>query len=110
MDPHPWPMAEIADPDIMAPVEESWRDLGVQLHADTAVEALSGTGKVQAVQTSRGELPADMVVLATKKLPDATLARQAGIKTGATGGVMVDARMVTSVPGVYSAGDCVRAA
>jgi NADH oxidase (H2O2-forming) len=107
VDPHPWPMAEIADPDIMASVEESWRDLGVQLHADTAVEALSGAGKVQAVQTSRGELPAGLVVLATKKLPDTTLARQAGIKTGATGGVMVDARMVTSVPGVYSAGDCV---
>jgi len=29
VDPHPWAMAEIADPDIMAPVEESWRELGV---------------------------------------------------------------------------------
>ena len=107
VDPRPWPMAEIADPDITAPVEESWRELGVNVHTDTAIEALSGAGKVRAVQTSRGELPADMVVLGTKKLPDATLARQAGIKTGATGGVMVDARMVTSAPGVYSAGDCV---
>ena len=59
------------------------------------------------MQTSQGEFPADMVVMGTKKLPDATLAQQAGIKTGTTGGVMVDARMATSVPGVYSAGDCV---
>ena len=107
VDPHPWPMAEIADPDIMAPVEESWRELGVKVHLNTAIQALSGAGKVQAVQTSQGEFPADMVVIGTKKLPNASLAGQAGIKTGSTGGIIVDPRMATSAPGVYAAGDCV---
>lgn len=102
----PRPLAEIADPDIMAPAEESWREAGVQVHAGTAIEALSGTGTVQAVQTSQGELPAGLVVLGTRSLPDAALARQAGIKTGAAGGILVDARMATSAPGVYAAGDC----
>jgi NADH oxidase (H2O2-forming) len=107
VDPHPWPMAEIADPDIMAPVEESWRELGVKVHLNTAIQALSGPGKVRAVQTSQGEFPADMVVMGTKKLPNASLAAQAGIKTGSTGGIIVDPRMATSAPGVYAAGDCV---
>ena len=40
VDPHPWAMAEIADPDIMAPVEESWRELGVHLHFNTTLKAL----------------------------------------------------------------------
>ena len=43
------PMAEIADPDIMAPVEESWRELGVHVHLNTAIKALPGTERVQAV-------------------------------------------------------------
>ena len=107
VDPHPWPMAEIADPDIMAPVEESWRELGVKVHLNTAIEALSGTGKVQAVQTLQGELMADMVVMGTKELPNASLARKARIKTGATGGIIVDLQMATSAPSVYAAGDCV---
>lgn len=104
VDPHPWPMAEIADSDIMAPVEESWRELGVKVHLNTAIEALSGTGKVQAVQTSQGELMANMVVMGTKELPNASLARKAGIKTGATGGIIVDLQIATSAPGVYAAG------
>ena len=39
VDPHPWAMAEIADPDIMAPVEESWRELGVHIHLNTRIKA-----------------------------------------------------------------------
>ncbi|HWR46431.1 MAG TPA: FAD-dependent oxidoreductase, partial [Pseudonocardiaceae bacterium] len=54
VDPHPWPLAEMADPDIMAPVEESWGELGVVTHFNTTLEAfLGGPGDhVQGVQTS----------------------------------------------------------
>jgi NADH oxidase (H2O2-forming) len=107
VDPHPWPMAEIADPDIMEPVEESWRELGVKTHFNTLTEALVGNGKVKAVKTSDGELPADMVVIGTKKLPNAQLAEHAGVKTGSTGGISVDPHMATSAHGVWAAGDCV---
>ncbi len=107
VDPHPWPMAEIADPDIMAPVEESWRELGVHTHFSTAIDALTGPGKVTSVRTSAGELPADLVVMGTKKLPNTRLAREAGIKTGSTGGIIVGPDMATSTGGVWAAGDCV---
>jgi NADH oxidase (H2O2-forming) len=107
VDPHPWAMAEIADPDIMQPVEDSWRELDVQLHFNTRVDALLGSGSVRAVQTSAGELPVDMVVMGTKKLPNNRLAREAGIKLGSTGGIIVDQHMATSAPGVFAAGDCV---
>ena len=40
VDPSPWPMSEIADPDIMAPVEESWGELGVTTHFNTTLEGL----------------------------------------------------------------------
>ena len=106
VDPGPWPMSEVADPDIMEPVEESWRELGVRAHFNTTLEAFLGTGHLRAVQTSDGEIPADLAVVCTHKEPNNALAAAAGLKLGSTGGVIVDERMATSVPGVFAAGDC----
>jgi NADH oxidase (H2O2-forming) len=107
VDPHPWAMADIADPDIMQPVEDSWREMGVKLYFNTRIEALLGQGHVRAVKTSAGDIPVDMVVMGTRKLPNNRLARQAGIKIGSTGGIIVDQHMATSAPAVFAAGDCV---
>jgi NADH oxidase (H2O2-forming) len=106
VDPGPWPMSEVADPDIMEPVEESWRELGVRAHFNTTLEAFLGEGHLRAVQTSDGEIPADLAVVCTHKEPNNALAAAAGLKIGSTGGVIVDERMATSVPGVFAAGDC----
>jgi NADH oxidase (H2O2-forming) len=107
VDAHPWPMAEVADPDIMQPVEESWAELGVKTHFNTRVESLVGDGKVRAVRTSEGELPASIVVVCTHKQPNNRLAKEAGLAIGSTGGIVVDERMATSAEGVFAAGDCV---
>jgi NADH oxidase (H2O2-forming) len=106
IDTHPWPLAEVADPDIMAPVEESWSELGVKMHFNTVLEAFVGEGHVRAVRTSSGELPCDMAVVCTPKEPDNGLARAAGLKIGSTGGLVVDERMATSAKDVFAAGDC----
>jgi NADH oxidase (H2O2-forming) len=106
VDPSPWPMSEVADPDIMAPVEESWRELGVITHFNTTLKAFVGDWQLAAVQTSDGEIKADLAVVCTHKEPNTELAVAAGLKTGSTGGIIVDERMATSVPGIYAAGDC----
>lgn len=106
IDPHPWPLAEMADPDIMAPVEESWRELGVKLHFNTSLKAFTGNGRIRAVQTSDGELPADLAVVATHKVANTALAEAAGLKLGSTGGLIVNEHMATPTPDVFAAGDC----
>ena len=108
VDPNPWPLAEMVDPDIMAPVEQSWDELGVVTHYNTTLKAFFGDhdGHVRGVQTSDGELDADIVVVCTHKEPNTALAAKAGLKLGSTGGVIVDARMATSAPDVFAAGDC----
>ncbi len=106
VDPSPWPMSEMADPDIMAPVEESWRELGVKTHFNTTLLAFLGEGHLRAVKTSDGEIAADLAVVCTHKEPNNALAAAAGLKIGSTGGVIVDERMATSTPGVFAAGDC----
>ncbi len=108
VDPNPYPLSMMADPDIMAPVTESWREMGVHLHFNTTLEEFLGNGgKVRAVRTSEGEIPADLVVISTHKTPRNDLAEAAGIKIGSTGGIIVDERMQTSAPDVWAAGDAV---
>jgi len=106
IDPHPWSLSEVADPDIVEPVEESWAEMGVKMHFNTTLEGFVGDGHVRAVRTSEGELPADIAVISTHKVPDARLAASAGVAIGSTGGIVIDQRMATSVAGVYAAGDC----
>jgi NADH oxidase (H2O2-forming) len=98
----------MVDPDIMAPVQQSWDELGVVAHYNTTLKAFLGDddGHVRAVQTSDGELEAEIVVVCTHKEPNNVLAAKAGLKLGSTGGVIVDARMSTSAPDVFAAGDC----
>lgn len=107
VDPHPWLLSEVADPEIMKPVEDSLVEMGVQMHLTTRLEGFLGDGKVRAVSTSAGEIPADLVVVCTPKQPNNRLAREAGLQIGSTGGIVVDERMATSVEGVYAAGDVV---
>ena len=109
VDPHPWALSEAADPDIAEPVQESWTEMGVKMHFNTRLEEFlgDGNGKVRGVRTSEGELPADLVVICTKKTPRNDLAAGAGIKIGSTGGIIVVERMATSAAGVWAAGDCI---
>jgi 3-phenylpropionate/trans-cinnamate dioxygenase ferredoxin reductase subunit len=80
---------------------------GITVHGEDALERFEGAdGRVTKVITERGlELDADAVVVGTGVNPDVTLARAAGLPLGETGGVLVDSRLETQVPGVYAAGD-----
>ncbi|MDP9073320.1 MAG: FAD-dependent oxidoreductase [Actinomycetota bacterium] len=107
IDPHPWALAEAADPDIVEPVQESWAEMGVKMHFNTKLREFVGEGgKLRAVKTSDGELPADLAVISTHKVPNTRLAKAAGLTIGSTGGIVIDQHMATSAPGVWAAGDC----
>jgi NADH oxidase (H2O2-forming) len=106
VDPQPWALADVVDPDIIAPVQESWLEMGVNLHFNTTLKSFNGDRVLASVGTSDGEIPADLAVICTHKQPNIRLAAQAGLNSGPTGGLIVDERMATSVPDVYAAGDC----
>ncbi|WP_113704090.1 FAD-dependent oxidoreductase [Nonomuraea lactucae] len=107
VDPHPWALGELCDPDTVAPVQESWAEMGVTTHWDTRLQGFVGDreGHVKAVATSDGELPAELVVVATHKVANNALAVAAGLRSGSTGGLVVDGHMRTSAPHVWAAGD-----
>jgi len=97
----------ILDPEISRLVELHLESKGVRILTSTRVESFQGNGKVRAVVTNRGVLPADMVVMGIGVKPNVALARSAGLELGETGAIRVDEAMRTSDPDIYAAGDCV---
>ena len=62
---------------------------------------------VTAVETDKGTLPCELVIMAVGVRPNAALAIQAGLTVGRAGGIVVDQQMRTSDPDIYAGGDCV---
>jgi NADH oxidase (H2O2-forming) len=107
VDPGAWALSAATDPDIVAPVQDSWRASGATLHFGTTLTGFLGVGSVRAVATSDGEIGCDLAVVCTRKQASTSLARAAGLRTGSAGGIVVDERMRTSAPDVWAAGDCI---
>lgn len=112
------------DTEMVEDVREHLRDHGVHLHLNARVEAIEqagdalrltaqtqhqppaqGKGKGKPEPPSR--LAADLVLVATGVLPNSELAAAAGLELGASQALRVDARMRTSDPDIFAAGDCV---
>ena len=71
-------------------------------------EFLGEDGRLVGVKLANGtELACDLAVVAIGVSPNVTLARDAGLSIGKTGGIVVDEFMRTSDPDIYAAGDCV---
>jgi NADH oxidase (H2O2-forming) len=102
-----WALAAATDPDIVAPVQDSWQRAGAKLHFNTTLQGFVGEGTVRAVATSAGEIPCDLAVVCTDKEANTELAGAAGLHLGSAGGIVVDERMAASAPGVWAAGDCI---
>jgi NADH oxidase (H2O2-forming) len=107
VDPNPWPMADVVDPEIIEPIRKSWEDAGVDMQWGNKVTAFRGDRTLTHVETKSGDIEAQLAVIGTHKVPNNALAQAAGIKLGSTGGISVDARMRTSAANVFAAGDCI---
>lgn len=105
----PQPLSTV-DPDMGALVAEAIRALGIEVRTDAHVQGLdTAGGRVRAVVTPDGTLPADIVVLGLGVRPNTALAAASGIPLGVTGGLRTDLRMrVAGADGVWAAGDCVQ--
>ncbi len=96
------------DPDMASHVTDALERLGVEVRLGHQVERIDvDDGAARAVVTAEGWFPADLIVLGMGVRPAAGLAEAAGVPLGDAGGIVVDERQRTTVPGVWAAGDCV---
>ncbi|HMJ02716.1 MAG TPA: FAD-dependent oxidoreductase [Conexibacter sp.] len=89
-------------------LQDRLEEHGIAVHGEDALERFEGAdGRVTHVVTQNGlRLEADCVVIGAGVMPDVMLARSAGLTLDEErGGVLCDARLRTSAPGVWAAGD-----
>ncbi len=95
------------DSDMAKIVQEMLQQKGINIIVGKAVEEFLGTDKVTAISAGGEQISADLFIAAFGVRANVELAKNAGIATGETRSIKVNAKMETNVPNVYAAGDCV---
>jgi 3-phenylpropionate/trans-cinnamate dioxygenase ferredoxin reductase component len=104
IEPQELPLERVLGPEMGAFYRDVHADHGVRMLLGTGVEGFEGAGTVERVRTSAGGVvECDLVVLGVGVRPRTELAEAAGLAV--ENGILADARLETSAPGVYAAGD-----
>ncbi len=100
------------DPEMAFPLHQELRSHGVELLLGTSVtEIRERSPDTLDVRLSDGQTrQAGLVVMSVGVRPEAKLAREAGLKIGDRGGIVVSSHMQTSDPSIYAVGDAVEVA
>lgn len=99
-------LEQVFDKEITDVLEEEIRKHGVDLRLEELVSELVGETKVEKVITNKGEVDADVVIIATGVRPATAFLKDTGIDMLPNGAIIVDEFGKTSVEDIYSAGDC----
>lgn len=98
-------MPNIFDPEMAEYVKRHLQSKGIRVLTGNPLEAILGSGRVDAVKTGMGTLSADVVVLSIGIKPNTAFLADSGIEFF-KGTVVVDEHLRTNLPDVYAAGDC----
>ena len=96
----------VFDKEITDVLEEEIKSHNVDLRLDELASEFIGKDKVEKVITNKGEIDADLVIIATGVRPNTGFLKNTNIKMLENGAIIVDEYGKTSVEDVYSAGDC----
>ncbi|BFK87852.1 hypothetical protein I4200191B4_21580 [Pseudoflavonifractor gallinarum] len=98
-------MPNIFDPEMAEYVKRHLQSKGIRVLTGNPLEAILGSGRVDAVKTGMGTLSADVAVLSIGIKPNTAFLADSGIELF-KGTVVVDEHLRTNLPDVYAAGDC----
>jgi len=104
-----WSLPALLDAEIAAHVEKHLRSKGVNVIFGQRVTGFQGdkNGSVNKVMVGETGLDAGLVLLSLGVRPNVSLAKEAGLTIGATGGIAVNHYLQTSDNDIYAGGDCV---
>jgi NADPH-dependent 2,4-dienoyl-CoA reductase/sulfur reductase-like enzyme/rhodanese-related sulfurtransferase len=92
------------DPEISSMISARLASHGVRVLTGIALKAVhAACSEVELSDGSR--IPAGVVLMSVGVRPELTLARQAGLEIGTSGGLLVDEHLRTTDPAIWAAGD-----
>jgi len=96
------------DPEMAAPLHQQLLMQGVDLKLGTSVTSFRDEGGRLTAQLSSGQtVECELAIMSVGVRPEVNLAREAGLKIGARGGIAVDEHMRTSDERIWAVGDAV---
>jgi len=96
------------DPEMVAPVHQTLRENGIHLYLSQALQAVERVGSQVEVVLPDGKISdVDLVILSIGVRPENTLAKNAGLKLGPRGHIVVDQMCKTSDPFISAIGDAI---
>lgn len=96
------------DYSMAALVHQHLKTKNVEFYLNTAVASFSNSkGRLLVNLSSSKSIETDMVILSIGVKPDSRLAREAGLKIGETGGIIVNEYLQTSDIDIYAVGDAI---
>ncbi|MDK2585679.1 CoA-disulfide reductase [Romboutsia sedimentorum] len=99
-------LEQVFDKEITDVLEEEIRKHDVNLRLEELVSELIGQTKVEKVITNKGQVDADVVIIATGVRPNTSFLKDSGIEMLPNGAIIVDEFGKTSIEDIYAAGDC----
>ena len=96
----------VFDKEITDVLEEEIKSHNVELRLEELALEFVGETKVEKVITNKGEVDADLVIIATGVKPNTEFLKDTSIEMLGNGAIIVDEYGKTSVEDIYSAGDC----
>ncbi len=93
------------DSDIAVYIENYIKEKKIKLYAGQTVMRILKDGK-RVLLSGGGELESDIIIMAAGIRPETELFKDSILETGEFGGILVNDKMETNIPGVYAAGDC----
>lgn len=98
-------LPNVLDPEMAGYAAKQLRKKGMKIMTGTSLLAIKGAEKTEAVSTSGGELPADLVILSIGIRPATAFLENSGIEL-IKGAIAVDELQCTNLPDIYAVGDC----
>jgi NADPH-dependent 2,4-dienoyl-CoA reductase/sulfur reductase-like enzyme/peroxiredoxin family protein/rhodanese-related sulfurtransferase/TusA-related sulfurtransferase len=95
------------DPEMAAPLHQELQLNGVDLRLNTSITEILYSDGLSVLLSTGDVLKTDLVILAIGVRAESKLAKQAGLKIGDRGGIVVNPHMQTSDPAIYAVGDAV---
>ena len=105
MDMAPQLMPNLLDPEMADYLRRRLLKTGLRVLTGTALQGISGTDRVQSVETPGGKLPADLVILAVGIRPATKFLNDSGLQMD-RGAIVTNSRHETNLPDIYAVGDC----
>lgn len=81
----------------------------ISVHVSSELQEISRgkDSRFEILLFDQTKLNADLILVCAGQMPNAELAKVAGVQAGSLGGIVTDWKMQTNVPNIYAAGDCV---